>query len=178
MEPTKIAMTPGIEAPARFFLSRQLVEVATRIPPNRWTLLDAVLSPLSAVAFAFAFWRLSADIGWSAAFIFNTGFFSHWIPWFCLGLVIGLRRRVLKSGIIGRLRLGSRHGVEISAIDEGPGVERHRQGAVNHRKQSGLASPGVGYASALYMVQPKRGWNLDEQRTDDEPADRQRKIPA
>ena len=151
-----------------FVSSRQLVEFATRALHNPWSLLDFLLSPLPAVAYAFAFWRLSADIGWSASFFIHTGLFSHWIPWFSVGLALGLRRRVFD-------RLDSRQADEISAIDERPQMERRRQLAVNQRKQRRPAEAKVGYASALLMVQPKRGLNLDDH---DQPADRQRKIPA
>ena len=155
-----------VDAPVNFITIRRRGEFAARARHYPWSLLDAVLSPLSAVAFAFAFWRLSADLGWSAPFLLHSGLFSHWIPWFSVGLALGLRRRVSDY-------VDSWHRDEISAIDEGSGTEHRRQVVVSPRKQRRLANTRVGYTSALYMVQPKRGLNLD-----DHDADRKRKIPA
>ena len=158
----------AVDAPANSFTIRRPVEFATRARHNPWRLLDAVLSPLSAVAFALAFWRLSTDLSWSAPFFIHTGLFSHWIPWFSVGLALGLRRRVFAC-------IDSWRSDEISAIDEGSRTERRQQIVVNPGKQRRLAATRVGYTNALFMVQPKRGLNLDD---DDQPADRKRKIPA
>jgi hypothetical protein len=131
-----------------------------RVLHNVRKLLDPLLSPLSAIAYTFAFWRLTADIGWSAPFIVATGFFSHWIVWLSIGVALSLRRFD-----------------ENSAIDERPGTDRPQLVAVNPRKKRRQAATKVGYASALSMVQPKRGLNHNEQ-PDEQPADRERKIPA
>ena len=63
---------------------------------NSWRLLEALLSPVSAVAYVLASWRLGADMGWAASFVINAGFFSHWIVWLGIGLALSFRGYVLK----------------------------------------------------------------------------------
>lgn len=47
-------------------------------------LLD-LLRPASVIAFLLAAWRLSADLGWTNAFLFHDGLLYHWQVWMALG---------------------------------------------------------------------------------------------
>jgi hypothetical protein len=51
-------------------------------------LAAALLSPASAVALALAFWRLGADLGWTAQFAISSGLFSHWQVWMALSVLL------------------------------------------------------------------------------------------
>ena len=59
-------------------------------------ILSAMLSPFALIAYVFAVWRLSADIGWSGPFVISSGFFSHWIVWFTVGLLLNVCVSTLK----------------------------------------------------------------------------------
>ena len=99
---------------------------------NSWRLLEALLSPVSAVAYVFASWCLGADMGWSASFIVDAGLFSHGIVWLGIGLALSSRGHVLKyvrqpdpsiahhSGSVAMLR---EYSDENSALDEGPAAD-------------------------------------------------------
>jgi hypothetical protein len=74
------------------FVSRRLRTAARKLIG----ILSAMLGPFALIAYVFAVWRLSADIGWSGPFIITSGFFSHWIVWFSIGLALNVGVSVLK----------------------------------------------------------------------------------
>jgi len=59
-------------------------------------ILGAILGPVALIAYVFAVWRVSADIGWSGPFVIASGFFSHWIVWFSIGLALTVGISALK----------------------------------------------------------------------------------
>jgi len=50
-----------------------------------FNLMLDLLRPASLIAFLLAAWRLSADLGWTNAFLFSEGFLYHWQVWMALG---------------------------------------------------------------------------------------------
>jgi hypothetical protein len=58
-----------------------------------FSLLLDLLRPASLIAFLLAAWRLSADLGWTNAFLFREGFLYHWQVWMALGFaMLGARQ--------------------------------------------------------------------------------------
>jgi hypothetical protein len=55
----------------------------------------SLLTPAAVVAFAFAFWRIAADLNYTASFAIPSGFFSHWQVWLAGAIVLQLCSRVL-----------------------------------------------------------------------------------
>lgn len=49
-------------------------------------LLVHLLKPASMAAFLLAFWRFSADLGWTSDFMIAEGVMSHWQIWAALGM--------------------------------------------------------------------------------------------
>ncbi len=45
-----------------------------------------LLKPASLAAFLLAFWRVGADLGWTAEFIITDGLMRHWQLWVALGI--------------------------------------------------------------------------------------------
>lgn len=70
-------------------------------PRNRHLALAAgsLLMPLALMAYVLGFWRVSADLGWTAAFPL-AGLFSHWQVWIGAGagLHIAARRLTRYAG--------------------------------------------------------------------------------
>ena len=60
--------------------------------PNRQVALvvGALLTPAAVMACALGFWRLAADLRWTANFAISTGFFSHWQVWMAGATVLEL----------------------------------------------------------------------------------------
>ncbi len=52
--------------------------------------LAAILSPLSAILFAVALWRLGQDLGLAGNFFIEDGPLAHWQPWFALSAGLAL----------------------------------------------------------------------------------------
>ena len=73
-------------------LSRRIRLVSRKMS----AILGAILSPVALIAYVFAIWRVSADIGWSGPFAIASGFFSHWIVWFSIGLALTVGISALK----------------------------------------------------------------------------------
>jgi len=74
-----------------------LFDWARRIAQRFASVLMWLLGPLSLVAYAFAAWRLAADIGWSATFVIPAGLFSHWLVWLSIGLALTFSASMLKD---------------------------------------------------------------------------------
>jgi hypothetical protein len=61
-----------------------------------------LLKPASLAVFLLAFWRFSADLGWTSEFLFTDGILSHWQLWFAIGCAMlasesALSRRLAKG---------------------------------------------------------------------------------
>jgi len=56
---------------------------------NRNTALAiaALVTPATLLAFVLAFWRMSADLGFTSAFPITVGLLSHWQVWLAIALV-------------------------------------------------------------------------------------------
>jgi hypothetical protein len=59
------------------------------------TVAAALLTPLAALAFILACWRITADLDWTGGFAIPTGFFSHWQVWTGAAILLQLCSRVL-----------------------------------------------------------------------------------
>jgi hypothetical protein len=64
--------------------------------------LASLLTPAAALAAALAFWRIAADLNWTASFAIPTGFFSHWQVWLAAAVLLQfcahLLNRYAKTG--------------------------------------------------------------------------------
>jgi hypothetical protein len=72
-------------------------DYARRIAQRFAALLVWLIGPLSLIAYAFAAWRVAADIGWSASFVIPSGFFSHWLVWISIGLALTFSASMLRD---------------------------------------------------------------------------------
>lgn len=72
-------------------------DYARRIAQRFAALLVWLIGPLSLIAYAFAAWRVAADIGWSASFVIPSGFFSHWLVWISIGITLTFSASMLKD---------------------------------------------------------------------------------
>lgn len=52
------------------------------------TILIALLTPAALIALVLGIWRVGADLGWAGAFLFTSGFFSHWQVWIALSIAL------------------------------------------------------------------------------------------
>lgn len=50
--------------------------------------LPALLTPASVVALVLGLWRVTADVGWTEAFLISNGLFSHWQVWIALAILL------------------------------------------------------------------------------------------
>ena len=57
--------------------------------------MAALLTPLAALAFVLACWRIAADLNWTGGFAIPSGFFSHWQIWMGAAVLLQLCSRVL-----------------------------------------------------------------------------------
>ncbi len=48
--------------------------------------IAALVTPATLLAFVLAFWRMSADLGFTSAFPITTGLLSHWQVWLAIAL--------------------------------------------------------------------------------------------
>ena len=62
-------------------------------------ILPALLSPAAVLALVLGLWRVSADLGWTEAFLIANGFFSHWQVWIALAIVLQVAAVWLASKI-------------------------------------------------------------------------------
>jgi len=53
-----------------------------------YAIVGVLLAPLALAAFAFAAWALTAQMNWTADFLFTDGPLAHWIVWAGMGLAI------------------------------------------------------------------------------------------
>lgn len=58
-------------------------------------LVSALLGPAVFCAYAFAFWSLAANLGWTDTFIFTAGPLSNWLVWFGIAVLTNLAASVL-----------------------------------------------------------------------------------
>jgi hypothetical protein len=94
------------------FVSRVQASLEPAVASVRAAVLDeqlpsvlvALLTPASMLALVFAIWRFTADIGWTAAFPIQDGFFSHWQVWMALAIAL----RFAASSLPRRVRASSK----------------------------------------------------------------------
>jgi hypothetical protein len=53
------------------------------------------MGPAVFCAYAFAFWSLAANLGWTDSFIFSTGPLSNWLVWLGIAILTNLAASVL-----------------------------------------------------------------------------------
>jgi hypothetical protein len=60
------------------------------------TLLSALMAPAVFSAYAFAFWSLAANLGWTDTFVFSTGPLSNWLVWLAIAILVSVASSILK----------------------------------------------------------------------------------
>lgn len=50
--------------------------------------LPALLTPAAVIALVLGLWRVTADLGWTEAFLISKGLFSHWQVWMALAILL------------------------------------------------------------------------------------------
>lgn len=60
-------------------------------------LLVALINPVALIALVLGLWRLTADLGWTGAFLISDGLFSHWQVWIALALVLKVTTTLLAT---------------------------------------------------------------------------------
>jgi hypothetical protein len=59
-------------------------------------LLAALMGPAVFSVYAFAFWSLCANLGWTDTFIFQTGPLSNWLVWIGFAALITVAASILR----------------------------------------------------------------------------------
>jgi hypothetical protein len=54
-----------------------------------------MVTPAAVVAMLLAFWRIAADLNWTASFAIPSGLFSHWQVWMAVAVLLQLCARTL-----------------------------------------------------------------------------------
>lgn len=58
--------------------------------------LSALLGPAVFSAYAFAFWSLAANLGWTDTFLFVAGPLSNWLVWLAIAILVNVASSILK----------------------------------------------------------------------------------
>ena len=58
--------------------------------------LAALMGPAVFSVYAFAFWSLASNLGWTNTFVFPSGPLSNWLVWLGLAILVSLAASVLK----------------------------------------------------------------------------------
>ena len=68
--------------------------------------IASLVTPATLLAFVLAFWRMSADLGFTSAFPITSGLFSHWQVWLAIALCAQFLTTTLnRYGRDGRFRI-------------------------------------------------------------------------
>jgi hypothetical protein len=59
-------------------------------------LLAALMGPAVFSVYALAFWSLSANLGWTDTFLFQTGPLSNWLVWIGFAILITVAASILR----------------------------------------------------------------------------------
>jgi hypothetical protein len=59
-------------------------------------LLSALMGPAVFSAYAFAFWSLAANFGWTDSFVFSAGPLSNWLVWLAIAILVHVASSILK----------------------------------------------------------------------------------
>ena len=59
-------------------------------------LLSALMGPAIFSAYAFAFWSLAGNLGWTDTFVFPRGPLSNWLIWLGFAILINLATTILR----------------------------------------------------------------------------------
>lgn len=59
-------------------------------------LLSALMGPAVFSVYAFAFWSLASNLGWTNTFVFNSGPLSNWLVWLSVAILVNVASSVLK----------------------------------------------------------------------------------
>ncbi len=59
-------------------------------------LVSALMGPAVVSAYAFAFWSLAANFGWTNTFVFSTGPLSNWLVWLSIAILVNVAASILK----------------------------------------------------------------------------------
>lgn len=68
--------------------------------------IASLVTPATLLAFVLAFWRMSADLGFTSAFPITDGLFSHWQVWLAIAVCTQFFTTALnRYGRDGRFRI-------------------------------------------------------------------------
>jgi hypothetical protein len=59
-------------------------------------LLSALMAPAVFSAYAFAFWSLAGNLGWTDSFVFASGPLSNWLVWLAIAILVHVASSILK----------------------------------------------------------------------------------
>ncbi len=59
-------------------------------------LLSALMGPAVFSAYAFAFWSLASNLGWTDTFVFSNGPLSNWLVWLAIAILVNVASSILK----------------------------------------------------------------------------------
>ena len=59
-------------------------------------LLSALMGPAVFCAYAFAFWSLAGNLGWTDTFVFPAGPLSNWLVWLAIAILVNVASSILK----------------------------------------------------------------------------------
>lgn len=59
-------------------------------------LLSALMGPAVFSAYAFAFWSLASNLGWTDTFVFSNGPLSNWLVWLGIAILVNVASSILK----------------------------------------------------------------------------------
>jgi len=60
------------------------------------SVLSVLMGPAVFCAYAFAFWSLAANLGWTDTFLYGAGPLSNWLIWLGLAVLLHIASQVLK----------------------------------------------------------------------------------
>lgn len=61
------------------------------------TLLSALMAPAVFCTYAFAFWSLASNLGWTDSFPFGAGALSNWLVWLGISVLVHAAAHVLRK---------------------------------------------------------------------------------
>ena len=59
-------------------------------------LVSVLMGPAIFCTYAFAFWSLTANLGWTNSFLFSSGPLSNWLVWLGIAILVNLAASVLR----------------------------------------------------------------------------------
>jgi hypothetical protein len=93
--PATTTWTSALAQASAGFLSRT-GEWATSTSQKFGGVVSTLLNPAIVSVYVLALWSLTADIGWTGAFMVTSGPFSNWMVWLGIAVVLHVAASILK----------------------------------------------------------------------------------